>query len=153
MSAIEAVTRTCKTMSDGTLRLTVDISPIHAQDAFKLFGMPDVPMAIARLNQEAAKQSAQDEMINHIVDDNEMVKPKGGQLAKLAGIWCSELNFWDWLNDSGIGISIESPTDAKLAVYEVCDIPSRSELDNNPEAAEKFHRLIRVPYSEYLKTI
>ena len=92
-------------------------------------------------------------MINHIVDDTEMVKPKGGQLAKLSAMWCSELNFWDWLNESGIGISIESPTDAKLAVYEVCDIPSRSELDNNPEAAEKFHRLIRIPYMEYLKTI
>ena len=90
MSAIEAVTRTCKTMSDGTLRLTVDISPIHAQDAFKLFGMPDVPMAIARLTQDAAKQSAQAETI-------EADKPKGGQLAKLAGMWCALLSFWNWV--------------------------------------------------------
>jgi hypothetical protein len=143
-------------MSDGTLRLTVDISPIHAQDAFVLFGMPDVPMAIARLTQEAAKQSAQDEMINHIGEANEMVddKQKGGQLARLAGMWCQDINFSDWLKIAGWNDQWDSSPDiAKFCIYRICEVQSRAELDNNPEAAEKFHRLIRIPYMEYLKTL
>lgn len=144
MSAIEAVSRKCSTLADGTLRITIEISPIHAQDAFKLFGMPDVPMVIARLTQEAAKQSAQDETI--AAD-----KPKGGQLAKLAGMWCDEPKFWDWINTLDGWILIEDENEAKCYVYEKCEIGSRAELDNNPEAAEKFHNLIRIPYSEYLK--
>jgi len=146
MSAIEAVSRKCSTLADGTLRITVEISPIHAQDAFKLFGMPDVPMVIARLTQEAAKQSAQDETI--AAD-----KLKGGQLAKLAGMWCDEPKFWNWLNQAGIGISIQNPTDAKHAIYEVCDINSRAELDNYQGAADAFHKYIREPYSNYLKSL
>lgn len=31
----------------------------------------------------------------------------------------------------------------------VCKVESRSELDRRPEAAERFHRLIRHPYSEW----
>lgn len=61
---IEAVSRTAKTMADGTLRLTFDIAPTHAKQAFSMFGMPELPVAIARLTQQASLQSAQDETIN-----------------------------------------------------------------------------------------
>lgn len=56
---IQATSKRVRTMADGTLRLTVDIEPIHAQDAFKLFGSPDVPMVLARLTQAAAKAELQ----------------------------------------------------------------------------------------------
>jgi len=67
-------------------------------------------------------------------------------------MWCEDTNFWDWLYKTEVGCFF-SNYQAKYAIYDICDIKSRAELDNNPEAAEKFHRLIRVPYSEYLKTI
>jgi len=95
-----------------------------------------------------------DEAINHFPDATKMVeKPKGGQLARLAGMWCIEPEFWEWLNTLDSWLPIENESDAKCAIYVLCSIDSRAELDNNPEAAEKFHRLIRIPYMEYLKTL
>jgi len=41
----------------------VDIDPKYATDAAKLFGMPGSPVVLARLTQEAAQASAQDETI------------------------------------------------------------------------------------------
>lgn len=58
MTAISATTRQVKTMADGTLRLTIDIEPNDAAQAFTLFGQPSVAVAIARLTQQAAQQDA-----------------------------------------------------------------------------------------------
>ena len=86
MSIIPATSHSLRTMADGTMRLTVDIEPTNAQDAFKLFGMPDVPMVLGRLTQEAAQDVARAETI-------ETAKPKGGELSKLAGRWCNDPKF------------------------------------------------------------
>ena len=40
---------------------------------------------------------------------------------------------------------------ARHCILVLCDIDSRSELDHNAEAAEKFHRLIRLPFAEHLR--
>lgn len=50
-------------MADGTLRLTVDIPPYDAQDAFRLFGAPDTPVGLARLTNDAAKELMQDQLV------------------------------------------------------------------------------------------
>lgn len=156
MSAISATSRTCKTMADGTLRLTVDIEPNSAQAAFQLFGMPDVPIALARLTQEAAIQSAQAETIAE-------AKPKGGALAKLAGQWCNETSFADWIESRSkywpVGLDakyrdVGHMGDAdycRIFILAVCNIRSRAEIDHDQIAAEKFHRLIRIPYADYLR--
>lgn len=128
-------------MADGTLRLTVDISPTDANDAFKLFGQPDQPMAITRLTVVASKSAAQ----------AEMAKPKGGELSKLAAMWCSDPQFWKWLIISGLEIKIQNSNDARIAVLDICEINSRAELDNNDNAAKLFHEFIRIPFSEWLK--
>lgn len=147
MTIIEATSVSFKSMADGSLRQTIEYSPIHAQDAFKLYGgVPGAPMGTFRLTQEAAKHSAQSETI--AAD-----KQKGGALAKLAGMWCLEINFWNWLNSLPESMSVESKTDAINNIYYICTIKSRADLDNNPEAADKFHRLIRIPYGEYLKSV
>lgn len=161
MSAIAAVSRKVSTMSDGTLRLTVDIDPRFANDAFQLFGAPDVPMALARITQVAAQQQAQAETIAK----EETLK--GGQLARLAGMWCNDQEFYQWIRpvydrmlggngnrhgDLNIGTDVADWKDfCRHAILVFCDINSRSELDNNEDAAEKFHRLIRIPYSQWLK--
>jgi len=56
---IVAATVNCKTMADDTLRLTVDIEPNDAQQAFQLFGKRGATVAIARLTDESAKSDMQ----------------------------------------------------------------------------------------------
>ena len=71
--------------------------------------------------------------------------PKGGALAKLAGMWCADKTFQSWL-----GVADEdSENRATLSFYELCDIRSRRELDHDPAAAERFNRLIRGPYMKW----
>ena len=86
-------------------------------------------------------------------------KPKGGPLAKLAGQWCDEPGFAEWLyHNFRIGIRPgELDGDyCRRCVLEICNIadrkdPTRAELDHNPQAAAAFHTLIREPFAEYLK--
>lgn len=153
MSAIECTTAGVKDMADGSLRITLEFEPRHATAAFSLFGARGTVCAIVALTPEAAKQSAQKETIDHIGEVTEMVeKPKGGQLARLAGMWCNDPNFWQFLMDA-TSFVVTGSEDARMAVCNYCSIESRAELDNNPEAAEKFHKLIREPYAEYLKSL
>lgn len=45
------------TMADGTLRITFDVDPGYKQAAFRMFGDPGTPAAIARLKGEAATEA------------------------------------------------------------------------------------------------
>jgi hypothetical protein len=56
-----------KTMADGSLRVTIDLSPADAIGAFTAFGSPGSPVAIARIDNTAALEA----------DRAEMVKRKG----------------------------------------------------------------------------
>ena len=133
---IEAVSRQCKTMADGTLRITIDVSPIHARDAFGLFGAPDVPMVLGRLVMDHERKP----------EPVEPAEMKGGPLAKLAGMWVRDPLFVEWL-DTEHGID-ESPDEL---IKSSCNIASKRELDHNPRAAEAFHELIRKPYAAWLE--
>ncbi len=146
MNAIEAVSRTVKTMADGTLRLTVDISPIHAQNAFRMFGSPDVPVALARLTTEAATASAQQETIAH--------GERLTGLALLAVQWCSDPNFWAWLNTQNTHddlVIAKSEKDASAIIKTWCGIESRKELNINADAAAIFNQDIRGPYMQWIQ--
>lgn len=80
-------------------------------------------------------------------------KAKGGALAKLAGMWCNDPKFWEWINKRGHWpLLIESEKDAAEFVYASCCIESRAELDANKYAETRFHTLIREPYAEYLRS-
>lgn len=77
-------------------------------------------------------------------------KPKGGPLAKLAGQWCGDPIFWEWLEET-VGEKVASADDAAILVRHVCDVASRAELDNDAAAADRFHRLVRRPYADWLE--
>ena len=139
MSAISGTRRAMKEMADGTIRVSIDIDPKHRAAFFEMFGSIDMPVALAPL-------IADFEQIDHVAEN-----PKGGQLSRLAGMWCNEPKFWEWLNNSGAALSIDNPLDAASMVREMCGVLSRAELDNQATAAERFHKLIRAPYSEWLK--
>lgn len=142
MSAIPCSSVSLKTMADGTLRISFDIEPKDAQDAFRLFAAPGTPAAIAALQVGYAAAS---EAVNPVSE-----KPKGGPLAKLAGMWCNDPEFWSWIDVESGGFGCDSATCATGFIYLHCHIDSRTELDHDPVAAEKFHRLIRGPYQKYL---
>ena len=145
MSAIAAVSRNVKTLADGTLRLTIDIEPNNAQEAFKYFGMPDVPMAIARLTQEASIEHAQTETIN---------EPKGGAGSQWLAIRCGEPEFWRFLESKteckDWHGAIEVVSDADEVVKQYLSITSKKELDNDKAAEKRFHEMIRKPYTDWL---
>ena len=154
---IEAISRTCKTMADGTLRLTVDIEPNSALTAFQLFGMPDVPMVLARLTQEASIQSAQAETIA-------AEKLKGGLLAKWAGILCNDPQFIEFImpiydrlmGGNGTGCGDLAPDDIggdeeynRHAILVICGIDSRRMLDHDKKAGQIFRDEIMKPFDEW----
>lgn len=97
-------------------------------------------------------------------------KAKGGALARLAGMWCQDHRFYEFIRpiyDKLMGGSGSGHGDLEIrpyphnvqdvqsfcrhAILVLCDIDSRAELDNNQSAAEIFHRRIREPFSEILK--
>lgn len=48
-TVIEGATARVSTLADGTLRVTVDVEPRDAQNAFLLFGVPGTAVALAAL--------------------------------------------------------------------------------------------------------
>lgn len=142
--AVMGVTRTCRTYVDGSLVIQVEVDPRHAQTAFALFGAPGTSVAVAKLDPAVAVAADQ--------KPAEPVKeqPKGGALAKLAGQWCNDHTFWEWLEEE-VGRKVASAEDAAGLVRHICMVSSRAELDNDAAAADLFHRLIRRPYADWLE--
>ena len=149
MSAIPASSVSMKTMADGTLRISFDVEPSQAQDAFKLFAAPGTQVAIAALKdgsflaQPVAEPKPREQL---------------GDACYRTVLWCADPHFWNFLNntpffgDASFRIA-NSPLTASKAVKTICNVESRKELDTNPEANETWHREIRQPYAGYLKRI
>ena len=73
-------------------------------------------------------------------------KPKGGPLAKLAGMWCNDPQFQQWLG-------VTNADAAAKEIYQRCGISSRAELDHDQDAAAMFAVFVRHPYREFLGEI
>jgi hypothetical protein len=73
-------------------------------------------------------------------------KPKGGDLARLAGIWCNDAAFQAWLGAA-------DAVAARQKICFLCGIESRAELDHNRTAATIFHQAIRQPYRDHLAAL
>lgn len=120
MTAIAFTYRGIRTLVDGTGRVQLDIEPKDVPTFIGLFSIPGETGALARLTQEAAKDSLQG--------------PKGGPLSKNAAALCRDEEFWAFS-----GMKTEEEATAYLRHY--CGITSRRELDHNEEAARKYHQL------------
>lgn len=77
-------------------------------------------------------------------------KPKGGELARLAGIWCNEPKFWRWIHESR-GVDIDNDMQAAQWIRVTCAVNSRADLDHSAHSSAVFHEDIRQPYMAYLK--
>lgn len=141
MSAIPAASVSLKTMADGTLRMTFDIEPAQAKDAFSLFASPGTPVAIAALQ------------VGYAAKSNEPAqKEPMGPLCRWIVLRCAESDFWMFLNAQfhQHRFDIQSPESASDAVKAVLNIASRKEIDSDSGAEYRFHELIRYPYQKWL---
>lgn len=145
MSAVSGTRRSIKELVDGTIRVQVDIDPQYRKTFFEMFSEIDMKVALAPLRSEAEV----------IVEG----KPKGGDLAQLAGQLCSDEKFQDWIivnaNPDSLGVRIgtggvvDTLTKEEQATHLVrgmCGVKSRAELDHNHDAGRKFHELVRKPW-------
>lgn len=146
-SAVMGATGTVKTMADGTFRVQIDIDPRFAQEAFRLFGAPGTPVALARITSEAAVAHDRAQQSAPAAErEPDGPQYRGGALAKLAGMLCQQPEFWRFL---GSQFEQDAPEDAEQAaalLREACGIESRADLDHNETAARFFHENIRIPY-------
>lgn len=148
VSIVEASSAGVKDMADGSLRITFEFEPRFAQAAFALFGVRGRAVAIAALKygSGAIGSAAAPEPVPE-------EKPKGGALARLAGMWCNDPAFCAWLTERG---DFARPLDSAGAADVVrawCYVSSRAELDSQPAAAEHFNKHIREPYRKHLESI
>ena len=157
MSAIPASSVSLKTMADGTLRISFDIEPAQVQDAFRLFAAPGTQVAIAALKDGSFLE--QSKPVQPIPPDSMELEIKTraymGDACYRMVTWCQEPTFWRFLNEthySGLP-GVTNKDEAAGKVCELCNVISRKELDTNSDANEAWHRLIREPYSKYLKSM
>lgn len=86
---------------------------------------------------------------------------KGGELAKLAGMFCNNPQFWKWLsktyrqfaymlNNAG-DFREDFSKEAAAIVRNICDINSRAELDSNKQAEKIFHEKFRIPFNKWME--
>lgn len=141
MSIIEGAAMRCRTMADGSLRIEIEVEPRNAQAAFALFGAPGRAVALAAL-----KDGAQAVTEKPVSD-----KPKGGEWAKLAGIWCNSPQFWVWANTVQQDMPVNSPSSAADFMRIECDVNSRAEFDNDSSALARFNSAIRHPFMRWMK--
>ena len=148
-SAIMGASGACRTMADGSLRISIEIEPRHARAAFTLFGSPGTPVALARITDEAATAEARREFT--APED----RPKGGALCKLAAMWSNEEEFHNFLAATmkwakAYSEPITSVVAANI-IRETCGVASRADLDHDERAAHIFHRDFRLPYQRWLQ--
>lgn len=136
MTAISGTRRAMKEMADGTVRVQIDIDPRYRNEFFNLFGQIDMPVALAPLVSDFEKSTSDEPAIED--------KPKGGDLAKLAGMFCQSVHFWEFCR-------CDDADEARDWILRVCGVQSRRDLDHNPTAAKIFHDRVRKPYLESRK--
>jgi hypothetical protein len=132
MSVIEASSVQIRTMADGTLRIVCDVEPRHAQSAFRLFGSPGTPMALAGLKPAPAEPE----------------RPKGGPLSQWAAMRGADPEFRRWLAQK---YNTQCPNEGAAAsiLRLVCEVESRADLDNDTIAAARFHERIMGPWQKH----
>jgi len=129
MNAISGTRRSMREMADGTIRVQIDIDPSCKDQFLSLFKSIDMPVAIAPLRADFEQRKPEEKL-------------KGGELARLAGMFCQNADFLEWGNFSNESIAAEW-------VREMCGVDSRADIDHDIEAAARFHERVRKPFIEW----
>ena len=67
------------------------------------------------------------------------------RLSQWAALRCKEPQFQRFLD-------VKTEVSAAHVLRRKVGVKSRSELDTDPDAAQRFHSLIRIPFSNYLNS-
>lgn len=88
-------------------------------------------------------------------------RPRGGALARLAGQFCANEMFFQWLSEQ---VPVGDPPQSRPPswwrendhaarwIRWVCGVESRADLDNNERAASRFHERVRIPFRDWCGT-
>ncbi len=116
--------------------------PIEAGAEFiEIFGTPlpdrNVPVAIARL---VGKEASHDNLKDQLVESVTQTKPWSDlSRTQQAGITCNEKGFWTFLRETYPEFyQISNAADAATAVRAICCVISRSEFNEDPDAARRW---------------
>lgn len=74
------------------------------------------------------------------IEDNETVKHYDNRVKK-AGILCRSRTFQAWLKQEN-ALTIDNEDDAVEAIHRICHISSRTELNGNKDAQQKFDEMV-----------
>lgn len=135
---ISGTRRQIRELVDGSLEVRVHIDPRFKQDFHRLFPQIDTPVAIAPLALNFERLSKPEE------------SAKGGELAKLAGIWSKDSEFHQWLAAKHPG-EVFTETRAANWIRETCGVESRAEIDGDADSRGLFLRNVRHPFRQWLK--
>lgn len=155
MSAIEGSTVSCRTLADGTLRVSVDIEPAMAQAAFTLFGAPGRGVALAALRDGRGRidERPQEPFLTAPVPEPSTPSEKTrqqspaqaqrweslGTLTKAAITIGAAPEFWAWAG-------VTNSRDAGEWIKAMCKVASRKELDADDKAGAIFKVKVLEPY-------
>lgn len=79
-------------------------------------------------------------------------------LCIMACIFCREVAFQDWVRTQaeargilfvGGRLPARNESMAKAFILHECEVKTRNDIDTNPDAAERFHELVRKPFLEW----
>lgn len=71
-------------------------------------------------------------------------------LCIMACTFCRDRDFWHWMAAlDPARVDRFDEAGAKAFVLSMCRVSSRSQLDTDPVAAQRFHTLVRTPFLEW----
>jgi hypothetical protein len=145
-----------QTMADGTPRIVIDLQCSLSEIA-ALGLVPGVPFAIARLEKSAsvtppAKESPSEAKPEEKKQPQAEVHSNNTN-SRWVALRCKEPVFWDFLNSHVGPPIIDREEKAAQAVRDICGVDSRSKLDTDPEAEQRFHEIIRKPYIKFVQEL
>lgn len=142
------------------MRISFDVEPAHAREAFQLFATPGTQSALAALRDGSfLEQSATVDDLpekqavgqhKHLIHNEKSVstKPKMGDACLLAVQLCKEPQFWEWV-ELEAGLQCQNDRDARNYICWVCGVVSRKDIDGNPSALNFWYQNICKPYRDY----
>jgi hypothetical protein len=142
--ATPAASAGVQVMGKGALRLFADIEPRHAGEAFRRFGDPGTPLALAALKPDHVRE-------------REQRQPAAMTPTRLAVQWCADERFRRWLAGaytvewSGAADAQDATVRAAEVLRLVCGIETRRELDTDVAARARFDNYMRRPFAAWLQ--
>jgi hypothetical protein len=130
---VSGIRRAIRELVDGTIRVQIDIDPRFAADFHRLFGVIDMPVALAPLTPEAFART----------DRKAEVWKNLGPLAQSALLLCREAAFQKFVAEM---MQVDGCDEEGAAAYvrTNCDVTSRKELDATDGAREKFGAMMAI---------